>query len=89
VAAGRANALRRRDLSEAGPERLRAAAPASRPWGRSTGPTTPEGKRRAAANGRALRKGALSVRELRSELAGCRAALRAARAARARAAAAG
>jgi hypothetical protein len=56
---------------------------ANRPWRFATGPTTPEGRRRAAENGGARRKGALSVRELRAELAGFRAVMRGLRAARA------
>jgi hypothetical protein len=50
-------------------ERLRQAALAARPWERSTGPRTPEGKARVAANGKARQKGPSSVRERRAELA--------------------
>jgi hypothetical protein len=50
-------------------ERRRQVALATRPWTRSTGPKTPEGKRRAALNGRATQRGEMSVRELRGEMA--------------------
>ena len=69
VEAGRLNALKRKGLTPAGLERLRVAALANRPWGLSTGPRTPEGKRKSAANGRARQVGPQSVRELRAELA--------------------
>jgi hypothetical protein len=69
VAAGKRNVLKRKGLTPEGRERLRAAALAQRPWERSTGPRTPEGKARSSANGRATQKGALSVRQLRAELA--------------------
>jgi hypothetical protein len=63
------NVLKRRGLSPEGRERVRAAALAHQPWRFSTGPRTPAGKARAAANGKARQKGDLSVRELRAELA--------------------
>ena len=47
-------------------EQLRQAALARRPWEKSTGPKTVEGKARSAANGRRRQKGALSVREKRA-----------------------
>jgi hypothetical protein len=49
-AAGKRNQTLRRGLSEAGRERLRAAARNYRPWQYSTGPRTPTGKAIAAAN---------------------------------------
>src|SRR4051812_39756652 len=69
VEAGRRNRALRRGLTDAGRERLRQAALANRPWEASTGPRTPEGKARAAANGKLGQKGPKSVRELRAELA--------------------
>ena len=59
----------RPDLTEAGRERLRAAALANRPWLHSTGPRTAEGKRVCSRNGRGRQAGERSVRELRRELA--------------------
>ena len=38
---------------------------AHRPWEQSTGPRSPEGKKRAALNGKSRQIGVLSVRELR------------------------
>jgi hypothetical protein len=59
---------RRREISPERLERLRAAALARRPWERSTGPRTPEGKRRSARNSSLGRVGP-SVSRLRAELA--------------------
>lgn len=75
VAAGRANRARAGPLTEAGRQRLREAALKNCPWEHSTGPTSPAGKRRAAANGKARQRGPQSVRELRAELAPVRALL--------------
>ena len=50
VAAGRINQTKSKGLTPAGLERLRQAALANRPWELSTGPRTPEGKARSAAN---------------------------------------
>ena len=69
VAAGKANRQKRRGLTPAGRERLRQAALANRAWLASTGPRTPEGKARAARNGKARQKGGQSVREVRRSLA--------------------
>ena len=65
VAAGQANRRKRGPLTEAGRERLRAAIARNKPWLRSTGPRTPEGRARAAQNGRSLQKGDLSFRQAR------------------------
>ena len=73
VAAGKRNRLLRKGLSPEGRERLRQSALANRPWRFSTGPRTPEGKARAAANGKKRQRGAQSVRELRAEVAGVQA----------------
>src|SRR4051812_31726613 len=72
VEAGRRNHARRLGLSAAGRERLRQAALANRPWDHATGPRTPAGKARSAANGKACQKGSKSVRALRAELADVR-----------------
>ena len=69
VEAGRRNRAKRRGLSVAGRERLRQAALANQPWEHSTGPRTPEGKARAADNGRSRQAGPLSIRQLRAEMA--------------------
>lgn len=61
---------RRRKFSPEGLERLRAAALANRPWLRTRGPTSPDGKARAAKNGRYRQRGEKSRREMEAELAG-------------------
>jgi len=72
VAAGRRNRQKRGPLTPQGRERLRQAALENKPWLRATGPRTPEGKARSAANGRKTQKGNESVREVRTELADVR-----------------
>jgi hypothetical protein len=74
--AGRLNRLKRKGLSAEGRERLRQAALHNKPWRFSTGPRTPAGKARAAANCKARQKGPKSVREVRAELADLRSLLR-------------
>ena len=69
VAAGKLNRQKRRGLTPEGRERLRQAARANRPWEHTTRPRTPEGKARAARNGKARQKGEQSVREVRRSLA--------------------
>ncbi len=68
VAAGKRNWLRRRGLSPEGRENLRSAALRTKPWQHSTGPKTPAGKAKAAANGRKRQSGLVSVRELKADL---------------------
>jgi hypothetical protein len=53
-------------LTPEGRAKLRATALRSRLWEHSTGPRTPEGKARSAANGRRTQKGPLSVRQMRA-----------------------
>ena len=60
---------KRKGLSPEGRERVRAATLAHQPWRHSTGPRTPEGKAKVAANGKARQKGEQSIRQLRAELA--------------------
>jgi hypothetical protein len=69
VAAGRLNHAKRRGLTPEGREQLRQAALRNKPWRHSTGPRTPEGKARAAANGRRRQCGPLSIRQLDAQLA--------------------
>ena len=69
VAAGRRNRQLRGPLTDEGRRRLREAALATKPWKRSTGPRTAEGKAAVAENGRKHRKGEMSVREQRAALA--------------------
>jgi hypothetical protein len=69
VAAGRLNRRKRKGLTPAGRERLRRAALANRPWRHATGPRTPEGKARVAANGRSRQRGERSAREVERQLA--------------------
>ena len=70
VSIGRQNQLKWKGFTPEGLARLRQSALAHRPWERSTGPRTPEGKARSARNPKLLQKGDRSVRELRAELAG-------------------
>lgn len=51
VAAGRMNVRLRRPWSEGDRSRQRKNAVSRQPWRHSTGPTTPDGKLRSAANG--------------------------------------
>ena len=48
--------------------RLREAALKNKPWLQSTGPKTPEGKARAAQNGRHRQMDAMSRREIQAEV---------------------
>jgi hypothetical protein len=81
VAAGRANRRRRGPLTEAGRERLRAAALRDRPWAKATGPRTAAGKAQAARNGKRRQVGPRSVREVRADMREVRVLVRAIRAA--------
>jgi len=72
VAAGRANRKLRGPITGAGRQRLRETALANQPWRFSTGPRTPAGKRKAAANGKTRQIGPVSVREAKAEVAGVR-----------------
>ena len=56
-------APRRRRLTEAARMRIRQNNLRNKPWLRSTGPKTAEGKAQAALNGKTRQKGEYSVRE--------------------------
>jgi len=79
VAAGKANRQKRGPLTEAGRERLRAAAFEHKPWRYATGPRTPAGKAQSVQNGKQRQRGVLSVREQRAVLTETRALIRAMR----------
>jgi hypothetical protein len=66
----------RRELTEDGRRRLRAAALRHQPWRFSPGPRTPEGKAQAVRNGKTRQLGVISTREARAQLAGVRDLLR-------------
>jgi hypothetical protein len=68
VAAGKRNRAKRQGLTAEGREKLRQNALVSQPWRHATGPRTPEGKARAAQNGKVRQTGAVSTRELAREL---------------------
>ena len=70
VAAGRANRMKRRGLTAEGRQRLRLAALANRPWEHSTGPRTPEGKSRSAANVKIQWAGRESACEVKALVSG-------------------
>jgi len=56
VVAGKSGCQKSSGLTPAGRERLRSAALVNRPWQFSTGPRTPEGKAKAARNGKPQKK---------------------------------
>jgi hypothetical protein len=68
VAAGKRNRALRQGLTEAGRRRLRVSALRYRPWTHATGPRTPAGKARSAANGKKRQTGPRSVREIKRDL---------------------
>src|SRR3954462_7223030 len=76
VAAGKRNRALRKGLTEEGRQRLREAALLHKPWTHATGPRTPAGKARSAANGRVRQLGPRSIREIRRDLAGLHGLLR-------------
>jgi hypothetical protein len=69
VSAGKRNQCYRLGLTEEGRERLRESTLKHQPWRHSTGPRTPEGKKKAALNGKKRQMGSKSVREVRAEVA--------------------
>ena len=72
VEAGRRNRAKRLGLTDAGRERLRQAALTTRPWEHATGPRTPEGRARSAANGKSHWTAGKSNRERRVVVASVR-----------------
>lgn len=82
VAAGRRNRALRKGLTEEGRQRLRESALLHQPWTHATGPRTPAGKARSAANGKRRQLGPRSVREIKRDLAALRGLLEDMRSAR-------
>jgi hypothetical protein len=68
VVANRRKRRKRKGLTAAGREKFRQNALKHQPWRFSTGPRTPEGKRRSSQNGRYRQKSAMSRREVQLEL---------------------
>src|SRR5689334_14627759 len=69
VAAGKRNRAKRQGLTAEGCAKLRQSALATRPWQNATGPRTPEGKARAAQNGKGRQTAEVSTRAVARELA--------------------
>jgi hypothetical protein len=69
IAAGKKNWLKRKGFTAQGLERLREAALRNKPWRKSSGPRTAEGKAKSAANGRVRQTGPRSIRQLRADVA--------------------
>ncbi|WP_020476551.1 hypothetical protein [Zavarzinella formosa] len=69
VQAGKLNRRLRGKLTPDGRKTLRESALRHQPWKLSTGPKTIAGKARSAANGKTRQAGAMSVREMRAEVA--------------------
>jgi hypothetical protein len=68
VAAGKLNHAKRRGFTDEGRERLRQAALRIRPWERTRGPTTPEGKAKSARNGHSKDAAVKAYLELRQAI---------------------
>jgi len=66
---GRLTQLKPYRLTPEGRQRLRESTLRHKPWKHATGPKTPEGKARAAQNGRYRQHGELSRRQLEREMA--------------------
>ena len=67
ILAGRRNRQLRGELTPQGREKLRKCALEHQPWRFSTGPTSPEGKKKASLNGKVRQSGPKSVREVKAE----------------------
>ena len=65
---GQPKRKKRKRLSAADREKFRQNALKHQPWRFSTGPRTPEGKRRSSQNGRYRQKNSMSRREMQREL---------------------
>jgi hypothetical protein len=76
VEIGRRNRARWKGFTPAGLERLRQAVKEFKPWRFSTGPRTPEGKARCAANGRKCCRDILSHPQIREEIRAANALVR-------------
>lgn len=68
VLAGRVNRMKRGPLPLESMHRMRDAINKNKPWKRSTGPRTPEGKAIVARNGKVSQIGPRSVREVRADI---------------------
>lgn len=62
--AGKQNRAKRRGLSDSGRLRLREAILRNKPWEKSTGPKTPEGKARSSQNAKKLWWSGMSFLEM-------------------------
>jgi hypothetical protein len=72
VAAGRRNGRKRRAWTDEDRQRFREQCQRDKPWQHATGPRTPEGKARAAANGFCHLPNPNSLRQLRTSLSDVR-----------------
>ena len=70
VLAGRINRMKRGPLPLESMHRMRDAINKNKPWQRSTGPRTPEGKAIVARNGRVRQMNQRSIREIRADICG-------------------
>ena len=68
VLAGRSNRMKRGPLPLESIYRMRDAINRNKPWQRSTGPRTPEGKAIVARNGRVRQINSRSIREIRADI---------------------
>ena len=70
VLAGRVNRMKRGPLPLESIYRMRDAINKNKPWKRSTGPRTPEGKAIVARNGKVRQINLRSIREIRADICG-------------------
>ena len=70
VQAGRINRMKRGPLPLESMYRMRVAVNKNKPWKRSTGPRTLEGKAIVARNGKVRQMNPRSIREIRADICG-------------------